>query len=243
MFQTAGDTILIDAGPKKLNSDAGDKIVLPDLDRLGSEGVDLIMLSHPDEDHVGGTDAILRAYPHAKIVMSADFKGYPAMEKHLQSWNLTDKDVVWLGPHARLNVGEFALTIDDPFLLPGANDNSGSMFIHIVGPAGSAVFSGDADKQTEEEMEPLENWKAQVMKVGHHGSKTATDQTWLAAVQPKYAVISCGLNNPYGHPAPQTVDRLSAAGIKIFRTDRQGDIEFDYDEAKGFVPEEKPYTG
>jgi competence protein ComEC len=112
------------------------------------------------------------------------------------------------------------------------------MFVHLVGPAGSAVFSGDADKPVEKDMEPLENWSSQVMKVGHHGSKTSSDPSWLSVVHPRYAVVSCGLNNMYGHPAPQTLSRLQTTGAKIFRTDLQGDIEFDYDSKRGFVPKD-----
>ncbi len=227
---------MIDAGPKSPTFDAGAKIVLPDLDKIGATSVDMILLSHPDEDHVGGVGALHKAFPHARIVMSDQFRGYPAMEKHLRDWKMTDDDVLWLGASSQLRIGDFTLSIDDPMLKPGANDNDGSMFVHLIGPSGSAVFSGDADDPTERDVEAMQDWHSQVMKVGHHGSKSSTDPSWLAAVHPKYAVISCGLNNMYGHPAKQTIDKLQTAGVQTFRTDLQGDIEFDYDAQKGFAP-------
>ena len=236
VFQTAGDVILIDAGPKSPTFDAGKKIVLPDLDKIGATSVDMVFLSHPDQDHVGGFGAIHQAFPKARLVMSDQFKGYPSMEKHLQEWGMTDADVIWLSSSASLQVGKFQLSIEDPVFNPGANDNEGSMFIHLTGPSASAVFSGDADDPIEKEMEPTQNWSAQVMKVGHHGSKSSTDPSWLAAVHPQYAVISCGLNNMYGHPAKQTLDKLAIAGIKTYRTDLQGDVGFRYDDRYGFVP-------
>ena len=236
VFQTGGDVIVIDAGPKSPTFDAGEKIVLPDLDKIGATSVDMILLSHPDEDHVGGVGALHKAFPRARIVMSDQFKGFPAMEKHLRDWGMSDADILWLGSSAELKVGQFTLEVHDPVLRDLANDNEGSMFVHLVGPSGSAVFSGDADDPTEKEMEPTDDWTSQVMKVGHHGSRSSTDPTWLNAVHPRYAVISCGLNNQYHHPAPSTVNKLQSAGVQLFRTDLQGDIEFDYDSRRGFFP-------
>jgi len=236
VFQTAGDAVVIDAGPKSPTFDAGAKIVLPDLDKIGAPAVDLILLSHPDEDHVGGADSLHKAFPHARIGMSDQFRGYPAMEKHLRDWGMKDADVIWLGASSQIRIGDFTLRIRDPILAPGANDNDGSTFIHLIGPSGSAVLSGDADDPTERDMESVEDWHSQVMKVGHHGSRSSTDPSWIAAVHPQYAVISCGLNNMYGHPAKETLDKLQNAGVQTFRTDLQGDIEFDYDASQGFVP-------
>src|SRR5262245_18263518 len=86
-------------------------------------------------------------------------------------------------------------------------------------------FTGDAEIETEDSMmEAGEPLRAQVLKVGHHGSRYATGSRFLAAVAPEAAVISCGAGNRYGHPAPETLDRLQKAGVKIYRTDQSGDI-------------------
>lgn len=239
IFQTEGGTVLIDAGPKSPTYDAGKRIVLPDLDRLGVESVDLVFLSHPDEDHIGGLGAILKAYPTAKIAISSQFASSAEMQAHLREWNVNPQSVLWLGPSAEVKVGEFTLDVRDPPLPPGEPDNAGSMFIHLVHGPASAVFSGDAGAKVEKLMEPIEDWRSQVLKVGHHGSRSSTDSSWLQEVQPKYAVISCGRNNVYGHPAKSTLNKLQSAGIAVWRTDQEGDLSFRYDAQKGFLPQER----
>lgn len=236
VFQTEGATVLIDDGPKSPTFDAGQKIVLPDLEKLGAESVDMILLSHPDRDHVGGTGALLKAFPHARIAMSQQFINDPHLQAELSEWGLHTGDVLWLGDSSQIRIGQFTLAIEDPPLAQGAADNDGSMFIHLVGGPASAVFSGDADASTEIRMEPTQTWTSQVLKVGHHGSRTASDPSWLALVHPTYAVVSCGLNNEYGHPAAVTLQKLDAVGARVFRTDLQSDIEFRFDAKKGFVP-------
>ena len=88
-----------------------------------------------------------------------------------------------------------------------------------------AVVTGDAEETSEEEM-LSRGWtlNATVLKCGHHGSETSTSQPFLDAVGPQYAVISCGVDNDYGHPDQVTLDRLEAAGAEVFRTDLQGTI-------------------
>lgn len=240
VFQTGGTTILIDDGPKSPTFDAGQKIVLPDLEKLGAESVDLILLSHPDRDHVGGTGALLKAFPRARIAMSEQFLNDPHLQAELSEWGLHTGDLLWLGDSARVRIGDFTLGVEDPPLIAGGPDNDGSMFIHLVNGPASAVFSGDADASTEVRMEPAENWSSQVLKVGHHGSRTASDPSWLNTVHPTYAVVSCGRNNEYGHPAPETLRNLDEAHAKVYRTDLQGDIEFDFDAKNGFVPQIAP---
>lgn len=237
VLQTDGYTVLIDDGPKSEKFDAGRRLVLPKLRELGADSVDLILLSHPDSDHVGGTAALLAAFPHARIVMSDQYRTYPAMLDHLRSWQVSPDQVIWLPEAARLKVGDYLLTIHDPAYEGFTNDNEGSMFVHVQRGRASAVFSGDADMPAELQERNLEDWSSQILKVGHHGSRTSTSPEWLEEVKPQYAVISCGRDNIYGHPAKETLEKLSVAGPRIFRTDLQGDIEFDYDEKRGFVPQ------
>jgi competence protein ComEC len=93
--------------------------------------------------------------------------------------------------------------------------------------AESFMLPGDAEKQSERgilsENAP-ENLRADVLKVGHHGSKNSTTDEFLAAVHPRVAVISAGENNPYGHPSPELLARLANAGVRILRTDRDGAV-------------------
>jgi competence protein ComEC len=107
----------------------------------------------------------------------------------------------------------------------GSLENANSVVLRLSYGNFSMLFTGDAETETEEVMmnsgAPL---RAQVLKVGHHGSRYATSGEFLDAVAPEAAVISCGAKNRYGHPTKQTLDRLQKAGVKIYRTDLNGEI-------------------
>ncbi len=228
MFQHAGTTILIDCGPKSPKGDAGAKIVVPDLRQMGVEGVDLILLSHPDIDHIGGTGAILRAYPDATVAASACFRHNEQLLRLLTEWGRDPSKVKWLGPEYQGRVGEFQIRIDCPQTFDDEETNDGSMIVRIADGAASAVFTGDAPAKIEQAMDKIADWRSEVMKAGHHGSRSATSEEWIEAVHPEYAILSCGLNNQYHHPHKEVVDRLTADHVKICRTDHDGDVVFDF---------------
>lgn len=225
VFQTGGSTILIDSGPKSPKGDAGKKIVVPSLREMGVDGVDLILLSHPDIDHIGGTGAILRAYPDATVAVSACFRQNQQLLGLLSQWGA--RQVRWLGPEFQGRVGEFKIRIDCPQTDGDEETNDGSMLVRIEDGGASAVFTGDAPAKIEEAFDRIADWRSEVMKAGHHGSRSATSEEWIEAVRPEYAILSCGLNNEYHHPHQEVVNRLKEDGVKICRTDQEGDIVFD----------------
>jgi competence protein ComEC len=104
----------------------------------------------------------------------------------------------------------------------------------LVDGGGTAAFSGDAPISVERFVEGSGDWRSEILKAGHHGSRTASDESWIETVHPTYAVISVGRNNHYGHPNREVLDRLTQDGVTILRTDQDGDIEFDYD-GKTFI--------
>ncbi len=234
VFSTGGHAILIDDGPATPYFDAGSQIVVPRLRALGVESVAAILLSHPDGDHVGGTPAVLKAFPEAQVVISDQFEHDPAMLGHLAKWGLSPERVRWLPLDCSLAIGKFRATIVCPDKQPSEEANNGSMFIHLTDGAASAVFSGDAPTSVERAMETHCNWSSEILKAGHHGSRTASDESWIEAVHPRYAIISVGRNNRYGHPNREVMDRLQRDGVQALRTDQLGDIVFDFD-GKEFV--------
>jgi competence protein ComEC len=227
VFQHGGTTILIDSGPKNPKTDAGEKIVVPDLREMGVDGVDLILLSHPDIDHVGGTGAVLKAYPGATIAVSACFRQNQQLLGLLRQWGRDPDRVKWLGPEYQGTIGDFKIRIDCPQTYPDEETNDGSMIVRLSDGAASAVFTGDAPAKVEEAFGQVADWRSEVMKAGHHGSRSATCEDWIHAVHPEYAILSCGVNNEYHHPHREVVDRLRSAGVKMCRTDEEGDIIFD----------------
>jgi competence protein ComEC len=104
--------------------------------------------------------------------------------------------------------------------------NNGSLVVKIQFGATSVILTGDAEEEAEHAMvgKFRTQLRADLLKVGHHGSKTSTSAEFLAAVSPKAAIISCGTPNSYGHPSPGTITRLEKAGIRIYRTDKLGTV-------------------
>ena len=230
VFQNDGRTVLIDAGPATDQMDAGERLVVPGLRKLGVGAIDLVLISHLDNDHIGGLRAVLERYTVGRIVLPSSFKGHPQLR------GLPVDKLVWLDRSAIIRLGDAVLQLESPFLAQPAKDNDASMFVRITDGNAVAVFSGDAPIEVEMMMiDRLPNWKAQVQVAGHHGSRTATGAGWLGAVQPSFLAISCGRNNAYGHPHKSVLEAAAGASVKVLRTDRDGDLVFDVSPS-GFVP-------
>lgn len=229
VIQSGDRAILVDDGPSDPFWDASERIVVPRLRELGVDRLDLILLSHPDSDHVGGTPAILKAHPEAKVAISSEFKSNSEMESHLAQWRLPKESILWLRNSTSGKIGNLELKIFCPELPPGGESNDGSMFVKIGHGPESAVLTGDAPMQVELSASEQGDWRAKVLKAGHHGSRSATGSIWLSAVSPKWVVISCGKNNRYGHPNEEAVRRIQQFGSAILRTDQLGDITFEWE--------------
>jgi len=234
VFQEGGYTMLIDAGPKNERFDAGEKLVLPELRRLGVKDIDLLVLSHPDSDHIGGLAAISRKHDIKSLVVADHFRGHPELEKNLREARLRMDRVAYVRNPSEVKMGRFTVRIDRPHWSKSGADNDGSLFVWLGSGSSSAVFTGDAGMDAERMMAARWKWKAQIAHLGHHGSYTATSHEWLKHVDPRLAVISCGRANAYGHPHQEVLDRLDKVGIEELRTDRDGTIQFRAT-AEGFV--------
>jgi competence protein ComEC len=215
-----GRQILIDGGPSPsaLLDELGE--VLPSWDR----SLDLVVLTHPDADHVSGLIPVFERYRVATVVDTVA----PG----------DDAGVTWLAATGaahvarqqavrgmRLGAGALTMTVLSPAKVAvGLASNNSSVVLRLDYGASSALLMGDAEAEAEAEMLagglPL---RADVLKVGHHGSNASTGQGFLAAVQPRVAVISVGAENRFGHPAPELLVRLK--GIEVLRTDQHGRIE------------------
>lgn len=221
-----GLTLLIDAGPAKEDADTASRQIMSDLRRMGVNRIDLVLLSHPDSDHIGGLRGLSGSISIRRAAAMAHFKGHPDLARWLSSAGISDKDVLWLERGTTLRFGGGSARVDSVKYAPGDPDNHGSMFVRVVADGARAVFSGDADSVAEMSVIRDVDWSAEVLKAGHHGSKSSTCGAWIEAIRPGVAILSCGKNNSYGHPAPETLERLRQAGIRTLRTDLEGDIGF-----------------
>lgn len=223
-----GDSTLIKSGDHAILIDAGDDskgtAVQMYLKKQGVKALDYLVLTHPDADHIGGADVIVTKYDIKNIFMSSYTKDNRTYDDLINA--IDNKGMKWSTP----KVGSKYTFGDASFLIIAPNkkyDNPNDSSIGLIVKNGSNnfLFSGDAEEDAEKDI--LKNKldiSADVYKAGHHGSKTASSSAFLNAVDPTYAVISCGVNNSYGHPHSQTLNSLRAMGIAVFRTDEQGSV-------------------
>jgi competence protein ComEC len=220
-----GSNILVDAGPIPLRSDSSPLVRA--LRALRVAELDAVVVSHGHKDHMGGLPAVLDAIPARMLVHDVRTGDWAEWSRALEAAARHHLPVVIPNPGDRLRIRDSTLTalgpLQDPTLPPPADPNDESLVMRWDSGGARFLLTGDTGQNTEPE---LLRWgpelRSDVLKVGHHGSRMATSAAWLAAVQPRAAVISCGRDNSYGHPAPETVSRLLAARVPVARTDRGG---------------------
>lgn len=226
-----GKTALVDAG------EPGDgKIILAALKKYGVDHIDLFVATHAHADHIGAADEVIKAIPVAHVLYSGVPNTTKNYEDFLKAVDEKKIDLIRAEPGQSFELGGNAvmhvLAPVQPFfkkedLRSGGNEpNANSVVTRLDYGVFSMLLTGDAEEQTERErlIKNGANIRATVLKVGHHGSKYASSEEFLKRGEFKYAVISAGMDNRYGHPSQEALDRLKAAGIKIYRTDFQGEI-------------------
>ncbi len=224
VFQNEGTTILIDAAPANEDWDAGERLAVPELRRLGVDRVDLVLITHPDSDHIGGLGGIGRAYPIGAIATPRRFAERP--ELATLSREVGAGRLIPLADGDEIDLGRFRLEVAVAETLP--EDNAGSLMLRIRGGPSSAVLTGDAPIEAEgSALRRFAGAPVQVLKAGHHGSRSSTGEGLLRALRPSWVVFSVGRNNPYGHPSAETLRRVAASGARVWRTDRQGTAVFE----------------
>ncbi len=235
-----GDSILIVApGGKTALVDASNpgqsKTIFAAMQRSGVDHIDLFVTTHAHADHIGAADEVINGTT-VKTVLDSKVpnttKNYEDFLKAIEA-----RGVTYIGaqPGQTFDLGGGAvitvLAPIQPFftkeqLRSGGNDpNANSVVVRLDYGDFSMLLSGDAEAQTEQRI--IQNGgriEADVLKVGHHGSKYASSDEFLRQGQFKTAIISCGMDNRYGHPSPEALDRLKALNIKVYRTDLQGEI-------------------
>lgn len=218
LIQVDGKNILIDAG-------CNDDKTLKYLKSINVTKLDYVIATHPHEDHIGGMTSIINNFTVDNFYapkVTHTTKTFENMINALKIKNLKI-NVPTIGD--TLTIGNATMQ----FLAPNSNSydklNNYSIVTKLKYGNNSFIFAGDAEKLSESQILAKQlDIQADIIKVGHHGSKTSTSEAFLKAVNPKYAIISCGKDNDYGHPHPQTTSILKKYGITTFRTDEKGTI-------------------
>jgi len=224
-----GKQVLIDSGPngKILSSISS---VIPFADR----SIDLVISTHPDSDHIGGMSYIFDRYKIKTFIdngVTSTSEIYKILENKInkeksQRIIIKNKKRIILDKNKNIYL-DIIFPNKDMSNLEETND--GSIVIRLIYGDVSFLLMGDATKYTENLIswsENDENLKSDVLKLGHHGSKTSTNEFWLEKVEPYIAIISAGKNNRYGHPDQEVIDLLDKLGIKYFETYKEGNIIF-----------------
>ena len=226
------DCILVRQGEHNMLIDAGDigdeDAILDYLNRQGVKKLDLVISTHPHADHIGEMTTVLENIPVDRFIMSYMPEGkepttkvYLSMLETLYEKNIP-VDEAEPGKVYTFGTAQFQILApleedDDP--------NAMSVVTRLTFGDRAFLFTGDAEEEVERQMLTRGfTLQADVLKVGHHGSRTSTSDPFLRAVDPEIAVITCGVGNKYGHPHNETTARLSEAGVTTYRADVCGDI-------------------
>ena len=216
-----GETMLIDAGPAAAKDD-----VLYFLQQRNITKLDYVVATHPHEDHIGSMAALIRTFPIGTFFLPDITHTTATFRAMIQALEDAECDVVAAKAGEDIAWQTGTMRFISP--QPGFSEtdlNNASAVLHIQFGDTSFLLTGDAEDLSEQAMlAAYSDIRAQVLKVGHHGSSTSSTSAFLDAVQPKIALISCGADNSYGHPHRETMAGLARVSAAVYRTDTMGSI-------------------
>ncbi len=230
-----GRTMLVDAGGALPNFeqsgmrsgiDVGEDVVSPYLWSRGLKKIDIVALTHAHEDHLGGLPAVLENFRVGELWVGRDVESaaYRRVLAIARSRGVAVR---------RLKQGDFfsedgvagEVLWPDDLSTGHAAKNDDSLVMRLTDGTESFLLAGDVERPSERKMLVEEQTVGvNFLKVAHHGSKTSTTEAFLAAAHPRFGAISVGRDNSFGHPSPEVIERLEGAGVRVFRTDRDGAI-------------------
>jgi competence protein ComEC len=230
----SGQTVLVDGGGeiegRPTGYDVGARRVVPALRRVGVRRIDVMMLSHPHEDHVGGLVAVLQNFSVGVVLDTGLPHPAPSYVQFLRLIEARRIPYRLARRGMRLDLGDgLILSIlhpQEPLLVGTSSDaNLNSIVARLTYGRVSVLLTGDAEAPVEAQLLDLgDDVQSLILKVGHHGSRTSTTPDFLDAVRPVVALVSVGELNPFGHPHAGVIERLEDAGAAVYRTDRHGAI-------------------
>ncbi len=224
------DSILIEQNKHFMLIDAGNNadsnLVVNYLKQQNVSKLDYVIGTHPHEDHIGGLDVVIKSFTIGKVFMPKKTSTTATYKDVITAIKSKKLNITLPTPNTTYSLGQAKWTILTPAKNKDYEDiNNYSIVCKLKFGNNTFLFDGDAEAISEMEMVKAKyDLKADVLKVGHHGSSSSTCANFLNAVNPKYTVISVSKDNSYNHPQKSTMDRLKAKGVKVYRTDECGTI-------------------
>ena len=224
-----GDSILVQSTEHAVLIDAGPTVIGPGLasylEQMGITVLNYVVATHPHADHIGGMPDILDRIRIMELWMPDTAHDTVTFERFLDAIERNNLEITTIQAGATLSAGPIQMTAVAPNSGGHENLNNYSIVLHMRHGQTSFLFTGDAEAISEREMIAA-GWdlRADVLKVGHHGSRTSSTDEFLDAVDPFAAVIMLGADNQFGHPHQEVLDRFDERGIRIMRTDELGTI-------------------
>ncbi|MCL2299798.1 MAG: MBL fold metallo-hydrolase [Firmicutes bacterium] len=229
LVEAQGHFLLIDGGER-----GSEDRIIKYLHSLGAEKLDYVVSTHPHSDHMGGLAyGVLAAFPVGTVIAprfspenTPTTQTYERFLEAVTALVAEGTKAEYAKPGNTYALGEASFTILGPLSEDGENYNNDSVVLRVDWQNSAALFMGDAEKKAETALLQAygEALRADLLKAGHHGSKTSSNEDLLRTVRPGNIVISCGAGNSYGHPSPAVLERCKALGIRVHRTDIEGSI-------------------
>ncbi len=235
-----GQTMLIDGGR---SANLAQTVIIPKLQEWGAQQVDVLIPSHPDQDHIAGLVGVLESFPVKVAALTGQTHSTKIYERLLT--DIRDKNIEALQVRTGTAIPfDSSVKIEvlgpDDAAVQSDDTNNASIVIKLTYGSTSFLLTGDAELQANKAiLDHGFDVRSTVLKLGHHGSRTSTNEDWLQHVQPQLGVISVGKDNSFGHPHPEVIDALNKLQIPYVRTDEHGTITVTSDGAAIHVTSEK----
>ena len=224
LVTTPDGNMLIDAGPTKNASN-----LEAYLKNVGVEDFEYVVFTHPHEDHIGGAVIIMNDFNVKNVIMPNCVQTTKVFENMITAIENSGATVHASNVGDEYSIGELKIKILAPIDKEYENINNYSVVLRIDYKETSFMMTGDAEELSEREILSefsTDELTCNVLKIGHHGSESSTSNDFLSAVNPEFAIISCGEGNQYGHPDRVIIEKLENAGITYYRTDECQTIVF-----------------
>lgn len=220
-----GDSILIDIGETEILIDGGDEGsgVAGYISAYVDGALEAMVATHPHADHIGGLPAVLAAFQVQEIWLNGDTTDSDIFDEFMAAVNAENATIYGVERGDSMQVGALNFSVLNPQKPLTTNINNNSIVLSLSYGQIDFLFMGDAESQAESSMLSLLS-DIEILKVGHHGSNTASSPDFLNVVKPDITIYMAGVGNSYGHPHQETIDALNNMGVQIYGTDINGTI-------------------